>query len=208
MIERVIKKRIEAMLALFLATPALLDEVFQPGGDTSRVTDAELAKIKELIVARTPKVIHSYPRDSATLPCYAVLLSAGPPAQYALAYQGPRKDGSPGQNYVGTVEDRTYDILVLGEGPDEVIYGHKLLKAILLSQVYELEELGAGNMRYSDAEINPMEANLPARVYGRSVKVTFAVEEYYPIYSTLTLIVGADVRRIEAGGGIEGVDEI
>ena len=208
MIERIIKKRIEVMLDAFVSTPALLDEVFQPGGTTSRVSGDELAKIKILIARRTPKVLHSYPRDPAQVPVYAVLLSTAQPAQYALSYLGPIKGVDPRYRFTGTVEDRTYDILVLGEGPDETIYAAKILKAIILSQVFEFESLGAGNMRYSEAEINPMEANLPARVYGRSLRLTFAVEEYYPIYSSLTLIAAADARRIEAGGCIAGVEEL
>jgi len=136
------------------------------------------------------------------VPCYCIVLASEKPAKDFLAFSPGSPLGSPEIEALGTVEDRTYDLMALGFGPDSTLYLYKILKNIIFRGVRDLLDYLVDNPHYYGREIDPQQAMLPDNVFLRVLTLTVQVEEYYEQTSTATLIAEADVRRIEGGGGV------
>lgn len=208
MIERVLFDVLSAGSAAILATPTLLDAIFQPEGSTLRISAAELAKIKATFAAYPPKIRHGYPFAGTHLPCWSIILASEDQEKQLLGNYAT-DDDTPGTNIevIGSIERRVYALVSYGVTPDAVIWYHKILKAIILANLVTFQRKLIDVAGYSGQELMPMPMD-PEIAFGRELRLTVRVEEYVSLAASSLVppeprYTGVDVRRVDVGGGVD-----
>jgi len=182
MFERVLYDVVSDRLALYTATPTLLNEIFQPDGRTFRIADEEMAKIRALFAdpQKSPKVRHGYARSLADLPCYTIVLSNESVLEHFLADEVTDDITTNDTTIYGAVEERTYTILVYADSPDLCYIMYKVLKAIIIGGIRQMMADGnALETTYSGMEIEASPQYIPETVYLRAINLVVKIEEYY-----------------------------
>jgi hypothetical protein len=162
-----------------------------------------MSKIRAWWTTKPPRVLQGYATSPADVPCYAIVLASDRPEKTPIGYFAGSDPADPSSESIGSVESRTYSILVYGYGPDMALYLYKVLKQIILRRLLWLAQNGAQDPTYNGRELEPVPAYLPDRVYMRVFTLTIRCEEYYDqIVTPIPFVDTVDVRRLEAGGGV------
>jgi len=208
MIERVLYDMLDAGVTYFSADTTRLNAIFQPDGQTARVTAAEMAKIRATWTAKPPDIRHGYATDPTQVPCYTIVLAEDRVEQYALGNLVVVEDGDPTAESVGAIEDRTYSLLVYATGADMALWYYKILKNIVLSRLGWLTTYLVQDPRWSGRELEPQQEMLPHGIYMRVLSLQVRVEEYYEQVDATTVYTDVIIMRDDVGGGIEPVEEL
>lgn len=182
MLERVIYDVLKTRMDAAIADPTILTNIFQRDGDTKRISDAEMAKIRSVFAdpAKAPRIRHGYVRSLADVPCYTLVLSSESVVQHFLADEMAEDRATNDTQIYGTIEDRTYSILVYAMNPDVCYWLFKAMKAFLLGGIRQILIDGkAIGWTYNGAEVEPSPDYLPETIYLRTINLTLTVEEEY-----------------------------
>lgn len=185
-----------------LATPTLLDGIFQPEGQIYRVSNAELVKIKAFFAQAQPPVRHGYGDQGMTLPCWIVTPKDETLDQPLLGHMAC-DDEELNEEVIGGVERRTYSVISMAKAnPAQAYYMHKVAKAILLRNLVVLQTVGAGNITWGGEPIEPVADLFPDVAVFRTLDITCHVEEYVNLALPLATITRIDLRRDDVGGEV------
>lgn len=181
MIERKLFAVLSSTVAAIKADTSILLDIFQPEGDKSRISDAEMTRIRALYASddTLPRVRHGYPPAGAELPCFCVVLSRDTIAQ-AFLDDFMDIDAS-GRDVMGVLENRTISLYVFAENPDLCFYHYKVLKATIIANLKDLITAGLDNPQWDGEELEPIPNRLPEWTFQRVLRLTCLTEETYPL---------------------------
>jgi hypothetical protein len=148
---------------------------------------------------RQPPVTRlGYPRTSATLPCFAIVMERDQMDQEALGkYLGQTRPGDPqerAEEYTGSLFEQTYGIYIYAEHPDVCLYLYHFAKAVLLGSHVTLQECGIIDPQYDGNEMLPQDEYLPENMFVRRLGVTLKS------LHTIPAVLAVDPGRIRVTG--------
>jgi hypothetical protein len=178
----------------------VLHRVIQEGLDTLNGSDAYLRRVlaspgyvdDELADLVTywkgegqPRIVHSYARANAQLPCFAIVLAG---EHEDADYVGNSKDATSIEAVEGFIRDVeaelgravsaqvmrfqfTYQIFTYAANPDVVLAYHNVLRAILLGASAKLAREGVETPTFSGMDLAPNQQYLPENVFARMMQV-------------------------------------
>ncbi len=150
-----------------------------------------------------PNVVLGYPRTTAELPIFAVVLTSDEEAEPSALgkYVGETLEGedAPGREdaeYEGAFFEQKYSIYIYAQHPDVLNYLYHFGKLILFGAREAMEAAGIIDPKYSGGELSPDEVHLPDNVYARVLNVTakslMTIPRLFPMHK--------DGRRLRVTG--------
>lgn len=182
--------------------PNLIDRIFTTG---KRKT---LQNLKDFILNKPVKIVIGYPREQATLPCYAIVLSPENEVPIGLGddeglYDGYEYEDEPlnpnndadkvnlavkqMSNYLdNTYMSSNYRIECWSDNGDLTTYMYAILKWCLWTSRAEMLEKGWVDIKVSGTDLEPVPDYMPIFIYRRSVQLSLMYPNLY--YDNLLLI--------------------
>lgn len=167
MIERLLKTALSVGIDSIVADPTILDTIFGEKG--YELSNTEIDSIKTVFAAKTPNVIHQYPRKDSEFPLYAIVLGVEAQGDHYLGDVAGQieDDDDPdfGSDVLSAIWTHKYNVLVCTDHPDVTLYYYQIAKSMLMAS--SLPNEGLFEMHLSGADLAPDPKYIPEHLFIR-----------------------------------------
>ena len=210
MIHRYLHDILTEGIAAILASPLILDELFQ---DNYELVSTEAAAIKTYFTTNGFNVHNGYPRTDTKYPSINIILGDEAEVESVLADTGGDITDENDPNYkaeiLTAIWSHTYRLLVMTDHPDVTAYYYEIAKFILLEGFHDLIDDGMFEFELSGNELAPDPRYIPEHLFARQL-IFSCQREFQRIGRARQRLRGGSISglHVDSSGSKEDVGDV